>query len=93
MSSDEFLPLAVELRHCSQLQEISLENNRLAAPVLDLRALANLRSLQLFGNPLEFLPELSPCTVLRQLSLVNVRPLNVCLLKKILEPSGPFRRN
>lgn len=32
-----------------------------------------LESLQLYGNPLEFLPELSPCTNLRHLSLANVR--------------------
>ena len=63
---------AVELRYCSELREISLENNRLATPVLDLRAMAHLRSLQLYGNPLEFLPELSPCTALRLLSLANV---------------------
>ena len=29
--------------------------------------------LQLYGNPLEYLPELSPCTQLRSLSLANVR--------------------
>ena len=40
---------------------------------MDLRALSNLESLQLYGNPLEFLPELSPCTNLRHLSLANVR--------------------
>jgi len=28
---------------------------------------------QLFGNPLDYLPELSPCTSLRSLSLANVR--------------------
>ena len=64
---------AVEIRHCAQLLEISLEGNRLVTPVLDLRALGSLRSLQLFANPLEFLPELSPCTSLRHLSLANVR--------------------
>ena len=40
---------------------------------MDLRAFGSLQSLQLFGNPLEFLPELSPCTQLRSLSLANVR--------------------
>ena len=40
---------------------------------MDLVALSHLESLQLFGNPLEFLPELSPCTSLRHLSLANVR--------------------
>ncbi|KAK9839624.1 hypothetical protein WJX81_001442 [Elliptochloris bilobata] len=65
--------LPLELRHCSELREVAFENNRLATPVLDLRSLAQLRALQLFGNPLEFLPELSPCTALRYLSLANVR--------------------
>eukprot|EP00884_Botryococcus_braunii_P003060 jgi/Botrbrau1/12755/Bobra.67_1s0114.1 len=50
-----------------------LSPNRLASPVLDLRQLGQLRSLQLFGNPLEFLPELSSCPALRHLSLANVR--------------------
>ena len=45
------------------MHELSLEGNKLATPVLDLRALSGLRSLQLYGNPLEFIPELSPCTV------------------------------
>jgi Leucine-rich repeat (LRR) protein len=66
---------AVEIRHCTRLREMSLEGNRLATPVIDLRALAHLVSLQLYGNPLEFLPELSPCTSLRHLSLANVRRL------------------
>ena len=64
---------AVELKRCSDLREISLESNRLAHPVMDLVALSHLESLQLYGNPLEFLPELSPCTSLRHLSLANVR--------------------
>jgi len=71
---------AVEIRHCSELREVALENNRLATPVLDLRALAQLRALQLFGNPLEFLPELSPCTALRYLSLANARPAPAALV-------------
>ena len=65
--------LAVELKRCSDLREVSLESNRLTTPVMDLRALSQLESLQLYGNPLEFLPELSPCTNLRHLSLANVR--------------------
>jgi len=72
----------VEIRHCSELREVALENNRLATPVLDLRALAQLRALQLFGNPLEFLPELSPCTALRYLSLANVRPAPAALARR-----------
>lgn len=66
------LGCAGEIRHCSQLRELSLEANRLSAPVIDLRSLAHLRSLQLFGNPLDFLPELTPCSSLRHLSLANV---------------------
>ena len=64
---------AVELKRCTDLREICLESNRLTTPVMDLRALSRLESLQLYGNPLEFLPELSPCTNLRHLSLANVR--------------------
>lgn len=40
---------------------------------LPIRAMAKLRVLRLFGNPLEFLPEITPCTNLRHLSLANVR--------------------
>ena len=32
--------------------------------MLDLRVLSGLQALQLYGNPLEYIPELSPCTVL-----------------------------
>ena len=64
---------AGELKQCAQLRSLSIEGNRLATPVLDLRPLGALRSLQLFGNPLEYLPELSHCTALRHLSLANVR--------------------
>lgn len=45
------------------MRELCLEGNRLATPVLDLRALSGLQALQLYGNPLEYIPELSPCTV------------------------------
>lgn len=62
-----------ELRRCSSLRYLELEDNRLVTPVLDLRALNNLVSLELYGNPLEYLPELSPATALRKLSVANVR--------------------
>ena len=39
------MPLA-ELRHCSSLRELNLEGNKLTTPVLDLRHLAQLQSLQ-----------------------------------------------
>lgn len=37
------------------------------------RAMAELRILRLFGNPLEFLPEILPLHKLRHLSLANIR--------------------
>lgn len=43
---------AVELRACTALREVSLESNRLTTPVMDLRSLSQLQSLQLLGNPL-----------------------------------------
>ncbi len=63
----------VALKNCSGLHEISLENNKLTTPIIDLSGLSQLRALHLFGNPLQFLPELTPCTQLRHLSLANVR--------------------
>ncbi|KAG0585410.1 hypothetical protein M758_2G009100 [Ceratodon purpureus] len=62
-----------ELRQCIELVELSLEHNKLVRPLLDFRAMSKLRILRLFGNPLEFLPEIIPCTNLRHLSLANVR--------------------
>lgn len=63
----------VELRQCVGLVELSLEHNKLVRPLLDFRAMAELRILRLFGNPLEFLPEILPLSNLRNLSLANVR--------------------
>ncbi|KAG6554512.1 hypothetical protein Mapa_003891 [Marchantia paleacea] len=63
----------VELRQCLGLVELSLEHNKLVRPLLDFRAMSELQVLRLFGNPLEFLPEILPCTKLRHLSLANVR--------------------
>lgn len=37
------------------------------------RAMSELRVLRLFGNPLEFLPEILPLKKLRHLSLANIR--------------------
>nr|XP_011459971.1 PREDICTED: phospholipase A I isoform X3 [Fragaria vesca subsp. vesca] len=64
---------AVELRQCVGLVELSLEHNKLIRPLLDFRAMAELRVLRLFGNPLEFLPEILPLHKLRHLSLANIR--------------------
>ncbi|KAH9616106.1 hypothetical protein KSS87_023938 [Heliosperma pusillum] len=63
----------VELRQCVGLVELSLEHNKLIRPLLDFRAMSELRVLRLFGNPLEFLPEILPLQKLRHLSLANIR--------------------
>ncbi|PQQ16021.1 phospholipase A I isoform X2 [Prunus yedoensis var. nudiflora] len=63
----------VELRQCVGLVELSLEHNKLIRPLLDFRAMAELRVLRLFGNPLEFLPEILPLHKLHHLSLANIR--------------------
>ncbi|KAL1538510.1 Phospholipase A I [Salvia divinorum] len=63
----------VELRQCAGLLELSLEHNKLVRPILDFRAMSELRVLRLFGNPLEFLPDILPLNELRHLSLANIR--------------------
>ncbi|KAM1123881.1 hypothetical protein COP2_005372 [Malus domestica] len=63
----------LELRQCVGLVELSLEHNKLVRPLLDFRAMAELRVLRLFGNPLEFLPEILPLHKLHHLSLANIR--------------------
>ncbi|CAN6458076.1 unnamed protein product [Victoria cruziana] len=62
-----------ELKECTGLKELSLEHNKLVRPLLDLRAMSELRILRLFGNPLEFLPEILPLHKLRHLTLANIR--------------------
>eukprot|EP00850_Spirogloea_muscicola_P002821 SM000011S18999 [mRNA] locus=s11:273180:281253:- [translate_table: standard] len=63
----------LELRQCTSLAELNLEHNKLVRPLLDFREMKQLTDLRLFGNPLEFFPEILPCTSLRYLSLANVR--------------------
>ncbi|KAL4562496.1 hypothetical protein LXL04_034702 [Taraxacum kok-saghyz] len=63
----------VELRKCIGLVELSLEHNKLVCPLFDFRAMAELRVLRLFGNPLEYLPQILPLHQLRHLSLSNIR--------------------
>ncbi|XP_071687897.1 phospholipase A I-like [Rutidosis leptorrhynchoides] len=63
----------VDLRRCAGLVELSLEHNKLVCPLLDFRAMNELRVLRLFGNLLEFLPEILPLHQLRHLSLANIR--------------------
>ncbi|KAL3627536.1 Phospholipase A I [Castilleja foliolosa] len=63
----------VELRQCTGLVELSLEHNKLVRPILDFRAMSELHVLRLFGNPLEFLPDILALHQLRHLSLANIR--------------------
>ena len=65
--------MPADLHHCTCLRELDLSSNRIAKLLFDLRSLGRLESLQLYGNPLEYLPELTPATALRSLSLANVR--------------------
>lgn len=46
-------------------------------------SLLELRVLRLFGNPLEFFPEILPCQSLRHLSLANVRIISDMRLKHV----------
>ncbi|XP_028788287.1 phospholipase A I-like [Neltuma alba] len=73
VNNNMLVSVPVELRQCVQLVELSLEHNRLVRPLLDFRAMAELQVLRLFGNPLEFLPEILPLHKLRHLSLANIR--------------------
>ncbi|OWM83467.1 phospholipase A I isoform X2 [Punica granatum] len=73
VDNNMLVSVPVELRQCVELVELSLEHNKLVRPLLDFRAMAELRVLRLFGNPLEFLPEILPLHKLRHLSLANIR--------------------
>ena len=66
-----------DLRECTELRIISLEENRLTKPVLDMRALAKVHTLRLFGNPIEYLPEMHHAFSLRSLSLVGLARLTI----------------
>lgn len=71
--NNQISSLRTDLRECTELRVISLEGNRLTKPVLDMKALAKVHTLRLFGNPIEYLPEMHHAFNLRSLSLVNVR--------------------
>lgn len=73
VDNNMLVSVPVELRQCVGLVELSLEHNKLVRPLLDFRAMAELQILRLFGNPLEFLPEILPLHQLRHLSLANIR--------------------
>lgn len=71
--SNEISILPGELRNCRMLEELTLENNRLTSVLLSFNAFPQLQVLHLYNNPLEFLPEFSPCLELRHLSVANLR--------------------
>ncbi|GAB4826615.1 Phospholipase A I [Ancistrocladus abbreviatus] len=73
VDNNMLVSVPVELKQCVGLVELSLEHNKLIRPLLDFRAMSELRVLRLFGNPLEFLPEILPLYKLRHLSLANIR--------------------
>ncbi|KAE8689702.1 Phospholipase A I [Hibiscus syriacus] len=73
VDNNMLVSVPAELRQCVRLVELSLEHNKLVRPLLDFRAMAELEILRLFGNPLEFLPEILPLHKLRHLSLANIR--------------------
>ncbi|KAH7662143.1 Phospholipase A(1) protein [Dioscorea alata] len=73
VDNNMLVSVPAELRQCVALVELSLEHNKLVRPLLDFRAMPELCVLRLFGNPLEFLPEILPLHNLRHLSLANIR--------------------
>ncbi|KAI4371131.1 hypothetical protein MLD38_019397 [Melastoma candidum] len=73
VDNNMLVSVPVELRQCVELEELSLENKKLVRPLLDFRAMAELQVLRLFGNPLEFLPEILPLRKLRHLSLAGIK--------------------
>lgn len=83
VDNNMLVSVPVELRQCVELVELSLEHNKLVRPLLDFRAMAELRVLRLFGNPLEFLPEILPLHKLRHLSLANIRIVADELLRSV----------
>ncbi|KAK8575403.1 hypothetical protein V6N12_063077 [Hibiscus sabdariffa] len=73
VDNNMLVSVPAELRQCVGLVELSLEHNKLVRPLLDFRAMAELEILRLFGNPLEFLPEILPLHKLHHFSLANIR--------------------
>ncbi|KAL5197613.1 hypothetical protein ABZP36_001125 [Zizania latifolia] len=73
VDSNMLVSVPAELRQCVLLEELSLEHNKLVRPLLDFRSMPKLCVLRLFGNPLEFLPEILPLHNLRHLTLANIR--------------------
>lgn len=70
--SNQLTILPGELRQCTLLEELTLEHNRLTSVLLSFASLRNLSVLHLYDNPLEFLPEISPCSRLQHLTVANL---------------------
>ncbi|KAL4853631.1 Phospholipase A I [Chlorella vulgaris] len=71
--SNQLTILPGELRRCVVLEELTLQHNRLTSVLLSFASLRNLSVLHLYDNPLEFLPEISPCNRLHHLTVANLR--------------------
>ena len=73
------------LYHLSLPLSLSLPSSllRFCLPSPSTSSLLDLRVLRLFGNPLEFFPEILPCQSLRHLSLANVRVVSDMRLKHV----------
>ncbi|CAN6205555.1 unnamed protein product [Urochloa humidicola] len=83
VNNNMLVSVPAELRQCVMLEELSLEHNKLVRPLLDFRSMPKLRILRLFGNPLEFLPEILPLHNLRHVTLANIRIEAVESLKSV----------
>ncbi|RYR30661.1 hypothetical protein Ahy_B01g055410 [Arachis hypogaea] len=82
LDNNKLTVLPPELGELRRLKVLSADNNMLVSvpePMklfrlqVILLAMAELRVLRLFGNPLEFLPEILPLRKLRHLTLANIR--------------------
>ncbi|PRW58490.1 phospholipase A I isoform X1 isoform A [Chlorella sorokiniana] len=71
--SNQLTILPGELRRCEQLEELTLQHNRLTSVLLSFASLRHLSVLHLYDNPLDFLPEISPCSELTHLTVANLR--------------------
>ena len=70
--NNQLTKIRTDLRENKMLQVISLKGNKLTKPVMDMKALSKVHTFHLYGNPVEYLPEMHHCKALRCLSLVNV---------------------
>lgn len=93
VDSNELAILPGELKHCVELREFTLENNKLTSILINFGSLSHLHTLKLFGNPLEYLPEISSCRELRTLSVANLQvsadQKYLTFHVELLAPSGP----